>query len=162
MTTPDEAALMATARGRAFLQDYALRIRAADTATLLTAIGRIEGLLTSRALDPAALRHRFALADPALANYPIERVRGAFPALSREINGLPVGAHVGRTITELLPDLSPQVAADAAHVAHSGEPLMEVDAWLAPFRRFWSTHLDALERHLDRVDPTPQKKGKRR
>ena len=42
------------------------------------------------------------------------------------------------------------------------EPLMEVDAWLAPFRRFWSSHLDALERHLDRVDPTPQKKGKRR
>jgi len=42
------------------------------------------------------------------------------------------------------------------------EPLMEVDAWLAPFRRFWSSHLDALERHLDRIDPTQQKKGKRR
>src|SRR6266545_5962473 len=38
------------------------------------------------------------------------------------------------------------------------EPLMEVDAWLAPFRRFWSSHLDALERHLDRIDPTQQKK----
>lgn len=33
------------------------------------------------------------------------------------------------------------------------EPLQEIDAWLAPFRRFWSTHLDALERHLDRIDP---------
>jgi DNA-binding transcriptional ArsR family regulator len=30
------------------------------------------------------------------------------------------------------------------------EPLQEVDAWLAPFRRFWSAHIDALERHLDR------------
>src|SRR4029078_10275418 len=30
------------------------------------------------------------------------------------------------------------------------EPLQELDAWLAPFRRFWSAHLDALERHLDR------------
>jgi DNA-binding transcriptional ArsR family regulator len=30
------------------------------------------------------------------------------------------------------------------------EPLMEVDAWLAPFRRFWTTRLDALEAHLDR------------
>jgi DNA-binding transcriptional ArsR family regulator len=30
------------------------------------------------------------------------------------------------------------------------EPLQEVDAWLAPFRRVWSKHLDALERHLDR------------
>ncbi|HEU5074265.1 MAG TPA: metalloregulator ArsR/SmtB family transcription factor [Polyangiaceae bacterium] len=34
------------------------------------------------------------------------------------------------------------------------EPLMEVDAWLAPFRQFWSTHVDALERHLDRMEDT--------
>jgi DNA-binding transcriptional ArsR family regulator len=33
------------------------------------------------------------------------------------------------------------------------EPLAEVDAWLAPYRRFWSGRLDALERHLDRTDP---------
>src|ERR1700760_4518093 len=32
------------------------------------------------------------------------------------------------------------------------EPLQEVDAWLVPFRRFWSMHVDALERHLDRLD----------
>ena len=32
------------------------------------------------------------------------------------------------------------------------EPLQEVDVWLAPFRRFWSAHVDALERHLDRMD----------
>ena len=31
------------------------------------------------------------------------------------------------------------------------EPLEELDAWLAPFRRFWSAHVDALERHLDRM-----------
>lgn len=31
------------------------------------------------------------------------------------------------------------------------EPLQEVDAWLTPFRRFWSAHVDALERHLDRM-----------
>jgi len=46
------------------------------------------------------------------------------------------------------------------------EPFQEVDAWLAPFRRFWSAHLDALERHLDRMDqstPTePKTKTKRR
>ena len=41
------------------------------------------------------------------------------------------------------------------------EPLMEVDSWLAPFRRFWTTHVDALERHLDRVAKAP-KKGKNR
>jgi DNA-binding transcriptional ArsR family regulator len=39
------------------------------------------------------------------------------------------------------------------------EPFQEVDAWLAPFRRFWSAHVDALERHLDRMDePAPTKK----
>jgi DNA-binding transcriptional ArsR family regulator len=42
------------------------------------------------------------------------------------------------------------------------EPLMELDSWLAPFRRFWSAHVDALEQHLDRMDPVPQKKGKKR
>ena len=42
------------------------------------------------------------------------------------------------------------------------EPLMRVDAWLAPFRRFWSAHVDALERHLDRMNQAPPKKGKKR
>jgi DNA-binding transcriptional ArsR family regulator len=38
------------------------------------------------------------------------------------------------------------------------EPLQEMDAWLAQFRRFWSAHIDALERHLNRMDtPTPTK-----
>ena len=32
-------------------------------------------------------------------------------------------------------------------------PLQEVDAWLAQFRRFWSAHVDALERYLDRLHP---------
>jgi DNA-binding transcriptional ArsR family regulator len=43
------------------------------------------------------------------------------------------------------------------------EPLREVDAWLAPFRRFWSAHVDALERHLDRMDQAPRRrKGRKR
>jgi DNA-binding transcriptional ArsR family regulator len=42
------------------------------------------------------------------------------------------------------------------------EPLQEIDAWLAPFRRFWSTHIDALERHLDRMNRSPSKKKKTR
>jgi DNA-binding transcriptional ArsR family regulator len=41
------------------------------------------------------------------------------------------------------------------------EPLLEIDAWLAPFRRFWSAHVDTLERHLDRVNPAPRPKGKK-
>lgn len=46
-------------------------------------------------------------------------------------------------------------------------PFQEFDAWLAQFRRFWSAHVDALERHLDRMDrdqstPTKGKARKRK
>jgi len=30
--------------------------------------------------------------------------------------------------------------------------LGEIDAWLEPFRRYWSSHLDALARHLDKKE----------
>ena len=42
------------------------------------------------------------------------------------------------------------------------EPLQEIDAWLAQFRRFWSAHVDALERHLDRMDESTPPKTKTR
>ena len=44
------------------------------------------------------------------------------------------------------------------------EPLMELDAWLVPFRRFWSTHVDALEQHLDKMEKRvpSSMKGKKR
>ena len=32
------------------------------------------------------------------------------------------------------------------------EPLREIDDWLQPFRKYWSAHVDALERHLDRME----------
>jgi DNA-binding transcriptional ArsR family regulator len=31
-------------------------------------------------------------------------------------------------------------------------PFRELDAWLAPYRRLWTAHLGALERHLDGRD----------
>ncbi len=42
------------------------------------------------------------------------------------------------------------------------EPLKEIDAWLEPFRRFWERHVDALERHLDRMELAEQAKKKTR
>ena len=42
------------------------------------------------------------------------------------------------------------------------QPFQEVDAWLAQFRRFWSAHVDALERHLDRMHPSTTPKTKRK
>ena len=40
------------------------------------------------------------------------------------------------------------------------EPFQEVNAWLDRFRRFWSDHVDALERHLDRMDQSAPAKTK--
>ncbi len=42
------------------------------------------------------------------------------------------------------------------------EPLMELDAWLVPFRRFWSRHVDALERHLDTLEKVQPPKGRKK
>jgi len=42
------------------------------------------------------------------------------------------------------------------------ERLRELDEWLAPFRQFWSAHLDALERHLDSMDQPKRTKRKKR
>jgi DNA-binding transcriptional ArsR family regulator len=42
------------------------------------------------------------------------------------------------------------------------QPLQEVDAWLEPFRRFWSKHVDALEEHLERMEKASSLKGRKR
>jgi DNA-binding transcriptional ArsR family regulator len=41
------------------------------------------------------------------------------------------------------------------------EPFRAMDDWLAQFRRFWSAHVDALERHLDRMDIWSYEKKKK-
>ena len=42
-----------------------------------------------------------------------------------------------------------QVAGRRRLYALEPEPLAAVDAWLEPYRAFWSGRLDALERHLE-------------
>jgi DNA-binding transcriptional ArsR family regulator len=42
------------------------------------------------------------------------------------------------------------------------EPLMELDEWLIPFRRFWSKHVDALEQHLKKMEKASPVKGKKK
>lgn len=82
------------------------------------------------------------------------RLRMPQPAVSKHLRVLREAGFVESTV-------------DAQRRLYRLKPkaLQEVDDWLAPFRRLWSTHLDALERHLDRMDqstPTKQKpvKGK--
>jgi DNA-binding transcriptional ArsR family regulator len=40
------------------------------------------------------------------------------------------------------------------------EPLAEVDAWLAPYRRLWAERLDRLERYLDEMAEAEKQKPK--
>jgi len=40
------------------------------------------------------------------------------------------------------------------------KPFQELDSWLDQFRRFWSSHIDALESYLDRMDPSAPTKRK--
>lgn len=39
-------------------------------------------------------------------------------------------------------------------------PLKEAAGWIEEYRRFWSVHIDALERHLDRVELKGNSKSK--
>jgi DNA-binding transcriptional ArsR family regulator len=55
-----------------------------------------------------------------------------------------------------------RIEAQRRHYRLRPEPLMELDAWLVPFRRFWSKHVDALEKHLDKMAKAPSGKGKKR
>ena len=44
---------------------------------------------------------------------------------------------------------------------HAG-PLKEAAGWIEDYRRFWSAHVDALERHLDRMERSTQTAQKRK
>jgi DNA-binding transcriptional ArsR family regulator len=37
----------------------------------------------------------------------------------------------------------------------NSEPLTEIDEWLRAYRQSWSSRIDALEDHLDKLYPTP-------
>src|SRR5260221_14483549 len=82
----------------------------------------------------------------------IERqLRMSQPTGSKHLRGLRDAGFVGATV-------------DAQRRLYRLKPgpLHDLDAWLAPFRRFWSAHVDALERHLARMDRSPAKLKPRR
>jgi DNA-binding transcriptional ArsR family regulator len=48
--------------------------------------------------------------------------------------------------------VSCRIAAQQRIYRIEAAPLRALDAWLQPYRRLWSRHLDALERHLDSLE----------
>lgn len=57
-----------------------------------------------------------------------------------------------------------EVEADAQRRVYrlSPEPLLELDAWLTPYRRFWSQRLDALGARLDRMEDARPRGARKR
>jgi DNA-binding transcriptional ArsR family regulator len=41
-------------------------------------------------------------------------------------------------------------------------PLKDAASWIEEYRRFWSARVDALERHLGRMDQSTKRKARRR
>ena len=71
----------------------------------------------------------------------IEELRLPQPSVSKHLKVLREGGFV-----------ESRVEAQRRVYRLNPKPLQEVDAWLEPFRRLWSKHLDALERHLKRME----------
>ncbi|HTM87657.1 MAG TPA: metalloregulator ArsR/SmtB family transcription factor [Terriglobales bacterium] len=77
------------------------------------------------------------------------RLRMSQPAVSKHLRVLREAGFVESTVD-----------AQRRHYRLKPEPLQELDEWLAQFRRFWSAHLDALERHLDHMEQSTPTKSK--
>jgi hypothetical protein len=75
-----EAAIRETARGRAFLADYARKVRQSDTLTMLATIARLERWCADQAVRLAELERR----EQATGGRPPESQAGFVPALRGE------------------------------------------------------------------------------
>ena len=81
----------------------------------------------------------------------VDRLRLPQPAVSKHLKVLREGGFVASRVE----------AQRRVYWLNPG-PLQEVDAWLAPFRRFWSKHVDALEQHLERMEKASSGRGRKR
>ena len=71
----------------------------------------------------------------------VHELRLSQPAVSKHLRALRDAG-----LVEVRPD------AQRRYYRLQAEPLRELDAWIAPYRRFWDQRLDALEAHLDTME----------
>jgi len=77
--------------------------------------------------DAALLDTLFSEAPVGLAYFDRDLRYVRINAALAEINGLPVEEHLGRTVSEVLPDMDPEVVAGFRHVLATGESLKDVE-----------------------------------
>ncbi|GID92633.1 ArsR/SmtB family transcription factor [Amorphoplanes digitatis] len=77
------------------------------------------------------------LADSSVGQL-VERLAMSQPAVSKHLKVLREAGFV-----------SSRTAAQQRIYTLEPEQFRALDAWLAPYRRLWTRHLDALERHLE-------------
>jgi DNA-binding transcriptional ArsR family regulator len=71
----------------------------------------------------------------------VRQLRLSQPAVSKHLRALRDAGFV-----DVRPD------AQRRYYRLRAEPLRELDAWIAPYRRFWDQRLDALDAHLDTME----------
>ena len=82
----------------------------------------------------------------------LDRLRTAELSVGELVDALAVSQPAVSKHLKVLRDaglVSCRVAAQQRIYRVETDPLQRLDAWLAPYRRLWTHHLDALERHLD-------------
>jgi DNA-binding transcriptional ArsR family regulator len=92
-----------------------------------------------------------ALADPA-RRHVVELLRNGERSAGEIERALEVAQPAASKHLRALRDAGlVRVRKDAQRRLYSldAAPLAELDAWLQPYRAFWSAKLDALEKHLD-------------
>jgi DNA-binding transcriptional ArsR family regulator len=102
---------------------------------------------------PAALQVLEVIAEPTRRRI-LDAVRGGERSVTDLVEA--VGMHqpgVSRHLKVLRDAGLVEVRRDAQRRLYRlrAEPLMELDAWLEPYRAEWASRLDSLERHLGRT-----------
>jgi DNA-binding transcriptional ArsR family regulator len=92
-----------------------------------------------------------ALAEPTRRRI-LDHLRGSERSVGELVDTLSVSQPTMSKHLKVLREggfVSCRVAGQQRIYALEPRPLQALDEWLEPYRRMWTHHLDALERHLD-------------
>jgi DNA-binding transcriptional ArsR family regulator len=85
----------------------------------------------------------------------LDRLRGADRSVGELVDALAVSQPTVSKHLKVLREagfVSSRIAAQQRIYRIEPGPFQALDEWLEPYRRLWSRHLDALERHLDNLE----------